>query len=91
MTEEDMFVLYQLYWAEPTRSLKSYIYWMFCCTGTIVLEVTMSRWFNHAFPIWGRLCVVPNLLPYDKFRPRNVEKVWEYLDHMSKICPERLK
>ena len=50
----------------------------------------MSRWFHDAFPIRGRLCM-PNLVPYDKFRPRNMEKAWEYLDHIAKISPERLK
>jgi hypothetical protein len=34
---------------------------------------------------------VPNLIPYDKFRPGNIKKVWEYLEHISKISPERLK
>ena len=90
MSEEDFFLLYMLYRQQPTRSLKSYAYWLFCCTGTIVSESTVSRWFNHAFPIRGRLCV-PNLIPYDKFRPRNIEKAWEYLEHISKISPERLK
>ena len=72
------------------NSLKSYVYWLFCCTGAIVLESTVSGWFNHAFPIRGRLCA-PNLIPYDKFRPPNIEKAWEYLGHISKISPERLK
>ena len=73
MSDEDFFVLYMLYRQEPTRSLKSYRYWLFCCTGTIVSESTVSRWFNHAFPIKGRLCV-PNLIPYDKFNfTRRVE------------------
>jgi hypothetical protein len=90
MSGEDFFVLYILYRQEPTRSLKSYVNWLFCCTGTIVSESTVSRWFNHAFPVRGRLCV-PNLVPYDKFRPGNIEKAWEYLEHISKISPERLK
>ena len=90
MSDKDFFVLYILYRQEPTRSLKSYVYWLFCCTGAIVSESTVSRWFNHAFPVRGRLCV-PNLVPYDKFRPRNIEKAWEYLEHISKISPERLK
>jgi transposase len=34
---------------------------------------------------------MPNLVPYDKFRPRNMEKAWEYLDHIARISPERLK
>ena len=50
----------------------------------------MSQWFNHAFPVPNKLCV-PNLVPYDKFRPRNIEKEWEYIEHISKISPERLK
>ena len=86
MSDEDFLVLYLLYRQESTRSLKSYVYWLFCCTGTIVSESTVSRWFNHAFPIQGRLCV-PNLVPY----PRNIEKAWEYHEHISKISPERLK
>jgi transposase len=90
MSGEDFYVLYILYRQEPTRSLKSYVYWLFCCTGTIVSESTVSRWFHFAFPISGRLCK-PNLVPYDKFRPGNIEKAWEYLGHLSKISPERLK
>jgi len=90
MSGEDFFVLYILYRQEPTRSLKSYVNWLFCCTGTILSESTVSRWFNHAFPVRGRLCV-PNLGPYNKFKPGNIEKAWEYLEHISKISPERLK
>jgi hypothetical protein len=90
MSGEDFYVLYILYRQEPTRSLKSYVFWLNYYTGTIVSERTVSRWFNDAFPIRGGLRV-PNLVPYDKFRPRNIEKAWEYLDHISRISPERLK
>ncbi len=62
MSGEDFVVLYMLYRQHPTRSLKSYVYWLFCCMGTIVSESTMSRWFHFAFPICGRLCK-PNLVP----------------------------
>ena len=55
-----------------------------------MLKSTVSRWFNHGFPVPGRLCV-PNLVLYDKFRPGNIEKTWEYLEHVNKIRPERLK
>ncbi len=65
MSNEEIFIHYLLYWQDPTWSLKSYVYWLFCCTGMIVLEITMSRWFNHAFPVRGQLCV-PNLVPFDK-------------------------
>jgi hypothetical protein len=55
-----------------------------------MLSSTVWQWFNHAFPVRGQLCV-PNLVPYDKFRSCNMEKAWEYLDHISKISLERLK
>jgi hypothetical protein len=90
MSGEDFYVLYILYRQEPTRSLKSFVYWLYYHTGTIVSERTVSRWFDDAFPIRGRLRVL-NLVPYDKFRPRNIEKAWEYLDHIARISPERLK
>jgi hypothetical protein len=34
---------------------------------------------------------VPNLVLYDKFWPRDMEKAWEYLNHIARISPERLK
>ena len=39
----------------------------------------------------GFVCLILYLDPYDKFRPGNIEKTWEYLEHISKISPERLK
>jgi hypothetical protein len=90
MSGEDFYVLYILYQQEPTRSLKSYVYWLYYYMGTIVSANTMSRWFDDAFPIQGRLRV-PNPVPYDKFRPRNLEKAWEYLNHIARISLERLK
>ena len=32
MSDEDFFLLYMLYCQEPMQSLKSYVYWLFCCT-----------------------------------------------------------
>ena len=43
MSDEDFFLLYMLFLQEPMRSLKSYVYWLFCCTGTIVSESTPSK------------------------------------------------
>ncbi len=54
------------------------------------MESTVLRWFHFAFLIQGRLRV-PNLFPYDKFQPSNMEKAWEYLNHIARISPERLK
>lgn len=55
--------------------------------GTKVLESTVSRYFNHSFPIRCGLCV-PNLVPFDKFRSGNVEKAWEYLSYLNMISPQ---
>ena len=90
MDPTDWFVLYRLYEKEPTRSLKSYVNWLFYYTGTIVSESTVSRFFNHGFPIRGGFCK-PNLVPYDKFRPANIEKAKEYIKTLAKIDPRRLK
>jgi hypothetical protein len=50
----------------------------------------VSRFFNHAFEIRAGLCV-PNLVPFDKFRPRNIEKAVEYIKALARIDPCRLK
>ena len=34
---------------------------------------------------------MPNLVPYDKFRPHNVEKAVEYFKALARINPSRLK
>ncbi len=56
----------------------------------MVSKMTVSRFFNHAFPIRAGLCV-PNLVPYDKFFPRNIEKAVEYIRALARIDPGRLK
>ncbi len=43
MSNEEIFILYLLYRQDPMWSLKSYVYWLFCCMGAIVLESTVSR------------------------------------------------
>ncbi len=54
MNDEDIFILYLLYWQDSRQSLKIYVL-VICCTGTIVLSSTMLQWFNHAFPVHGQL------------------------------------
>jgi hypothetical protein len=53
--------------------------------GDNVTESIMSSWFNHAFPIQGQL-YVSYILSHGKFRPHNIEKAWEYLEHIFIIC-----
>ena len=40
--------------------------------------------------ICGGLCI-PNLVPYDMFRPSNVKKAVEYIMALTRINPSRLK
>ena len=90
LDQSDCFALYCLYRRKPTRSLRSYVNELYRIRGTIVSESVVSRWFNHAFEFRGGLCV-PNLVPYDKFRPHNVEKAVEYIKALARINPSRLK
>ena len=90
LSDTDVFVLYRLYRKNPQRSLRSYVNWLFYHTGTIVSESTVSRFFNHGFLIAGRFCK-PNMVPYDKFRPKNIAKAKEFIRMMAKIDPRRLK
>ena len=90
MTQEDSFVLYCLYRKQPTRSLKSYANWLFYYNGTVVSESTISRFFIHGFPVRGGFCKA-NLVPYDKFRPQNIEKAKEYLRILARCDPRRIK
>lgn len=89
LNTKDAFVLYQLYRSKPQRSLKSYINWLFCYTGTIVSKSTVSRFFCHGFHYSGRFNKV-SLVPYDKFRRGNIEKAKEYLRVLAKLDPRRL-
>jgi hypothetical protein len=56
----------------------------------IVLESTVLQWFHFVFPIQGRRWVL-NLVLCNYFQPSNMEKAWEYLNHIARISPEQLK
>ena len=45
---------------------------------TLVCRKTIANFFDHGFRIKGSLCK-PNLIPYAKFRPENLDKALEYL------------
>jgi hypothetical protein len=53
LDECDSFVLFWLYLEEPSRSLESYVTWLYWFTGTAVSQSTVSRFFNHCFPHRG--------------------------------------
>ena len=86
----DKFILLQLLQEEPSRGLKSYADSLYDYTCTRVSRSTISRWFLYAFPIKGSL-VKPNLVPYDKFRPENEARAYEYLFMLSHFAPHRVK
>ena len=76
-------MLYQLYRKHPTRSLKSYVRELYYYTGTIISQSTVSR-------IKGCLCKA-NFVPFDKFRPANIEKAVQYLRYLVQFDPRRVK
>ena len=86
----DECVLLFLYLQEPTRSNRSYVDNLLELTGTTVSASTVSRFFNHAFPISGRFRK-PNLVPIDKFKPENLLRAQEYLMVLARIDPTRLQ
>ena len=90
LSDVDQFVLYRLYKKNPTRSLRSYVNWLFYHTGTIVSKSTVSRFFTKGFEVAGRLCK-PNMVPYDKFRPENIANGQEFVKLIARIDKRRLK
>ena len=90
LSNEDVFVLYQLYLDEPSRTMSSYVEWLHYFTGTVVSESTISNFFNKSLYFKGGFRR-PNLVPFDKFRPENYEKMLDYLDIIERIDPSRIK
>lgn len=90
MSDVDKFIVLALYHDDPSRSCGSYQMNLYMATGTWVHETTISRFFNHGFEIKGSLCK-PNLIPYDKFRPDNLERALDYLLAMAQHDRSKLK
>ena len=86
----DMFILYQLYLDEPTRVSSSYVDWLYFFTGNVVSESTISSFFIKCFDHRGGFCR-PNLVPFDMYRPENLEKMIEYVTLVAQMDPSRLK
>ena len=57
---------------------------------TLVCHKTIANFFDHGFRIKGNLCK-PNLVPYDKFRPENLDEVLEYLQIVAIFDRSKLK
>ena len=90
LDEFDRFVLLQLLDENPTRTLRSYAEGLEEYTGKKVSQSVICRWFLEAFPVTGGM-VKPNLVPYDKFKPSNESRAYEYLYMLSHLAPHRIK
>ena len=90
LSDLDALVILLLYHKEPSRTLSSYQIGLYFNTGSLVHESTISKFFNHGFPIWGSLCK-PNLIPYDKLKPRNLDRALDYLVTMAMFDRTKIK
>lgn len=85
----DQCTLLRLYYDQPWRTLGSYQLWLEYYTGTFVSRDTISRFFRHGFPHKGSL-VKPNLVPWDKFKPENEIRAYEYLEILINLNPKKV-
>lgn len=83
------YILYALYTDEPYRSLRSYQDWLNYFTGIRPSKSTISRFLKSGF-VHPANFVKPNMVPYDKFRPDNIAKAYEYIELVLDLDPERL-
>jgi len=90
LSDLDAFVILMLYHQEPSMTLKGYRLGLYAYTGTLVCEMTISNFFHRGFEIKGSLCK-PNLIPYDKFRPENLDRALDYLQTVAMFDRSRLK
>jgi hypothetical protein len=74
----------------PSRSNGSYVDNLYAITGTVTSKSTISCWFKDFFPINGGFRK-PNLVPVDKFKPRNLWRAAEYAEAISIIAPHKLR
>ena len=86
----DAFVIMMLYHQEPSMTLRGYVSGLYVHTGTLVCRQTIANFFDRGFEIRGKLCK-PNLIPYDKFRPANLDKALEYLQTVAMFDRSKLK
>mmetsp|Transcript_32652 Transcript_32652/g.68486 ORF Transcript_32652/g.68486 Transcript_32652/m.68486 type:complete len:205 (-) Transcript_32652:574-1188(-) len=90
LSEFDRFIIMQLFTENPSKNQQSCIQWLYEYTGKVVHQSTIARFFLYAFPIKGGF-VSTNLVPYDKYRPANESRAYEYIYMLSHFAPERVK
>ena len=90
MSDLDAFVILMIHQTAPSTSLSGYQRGVYSATGTLLSESTISRFFNFGFEIKGSLCK-PTLIPYDKFRPENLDQAFGYLTAVAMFDRRHLK
>ena len=90
LDDADAFIIYLLYLEEPSRILSSYVEGLEHIRGIVVSEATVRQFFQEGFPFSAGL-YRPNLVPYDKFHPANLERALEYLTFTAMVDPARIK
>ena len=78
-----------LRYENPFRSRLSYVNRMREDRGVIMSESTVSRWFNHRFAKRAT-GIKANIVPIDKFRPKNIINYAEFCSYIQNIHPQRL-
>ncbi len=53
------------------------------------IKTTISGYFKEGFD-YSAGFVKPNMVPYDKFKPENIAKAYEYITAILMLDPERL-
>lgn len=86
LLQEDENVLLQLMERNFFRTRQSYVNFLFEIRGTVVSEMTISKFFLQGFPI-KRSLQKPDLVPKEKFKPENVQRYFEYIDFIRSIDP----
>jgi hypothetical protein len=83
-------VVFCLYMEEPSRSKCLYHNLFFLYTGIYLCELTFSNFFLHALPFRDSM-VNPNLVPWDKFRPKNVADMMKFVGFIIHEKPRNIK
>lgn len=75
-------VLLSLRVDDDRRSLRDYCRALFLDTGTMVSPETVDRFFKTRFEFRGSLRK-PNLVPLDKWKPRNIEAYHKFMETLG--------
>jgi hypothetical protein len=75
---------------DPSRSKCSYRNLLFLYTGIYVCELTIRNFVLHALPFRGSM-VKQNLVPRDKFHPKNVADIMKFTEFIIHERPRNIK